>query len=175
MKKNNRSYFNPAILFLLLLCLPFISSSQEDTSYSDEEHSHIHPLFEIGVSSAAVKLIEENEITVGFHTHFSANISHHLPFTAGLGYEYIVDEHQHHSFGLLIGWNPVHELLFSVSPGITTNKGIFKFTTHLEVSYAFEWGKIHLGPAVEYAYSPGDTHISLGIHMGIPINKRYRY
>ncbi len=159
--------------FCILFSFCFIASwSQQDTSSSEKEHSHVHPFFEIGFSSAAVRLIEEKEITVGFHTHILANISHHLPFSAGMGYEYILDEHPHHSIGVLIGWNPVHELFFSVSPGVTTNKGNFQFTTHLEVNYAFELGKIHLGPSVEYAYSKGDTHISIGIHFGIPVNKR---
>ncbi len=150
----------------------FLSAySQPDTSHIEKEHKHSHPLFEIGISSAAVRLIEEKEITIGFHTHFSTNISHRLPFTAGIGYEYILDEHQHHSIGVLIGWNPIHELNIFVSPGVTSNKGNFQFTSHVEASYAFEFGKIHIGPSVEYAYSRGDTHISAGIHLGIPINK----
>lgn len=167
MKNNSWGIIGSAFLSILFLS----AQAQQDTSLAEKEHKHIHPLFEIGISSAAVRLIEEKEITIGFHTHFSTNITHHLPFTAGVGYEYILDEHQHHSIGVLIGWNPIHELNISVSPGVTSNKGIFQFTTHVEANYAFELGKIHIGPSVEYAYSRGDTHISVGIHLGIPVNK----
>lgn len=168
MKKKLLRIIGSAFFSILFLA----AEAQQDTSLAEKEHEHVHPFFEIGISSAAVRLIEEKEMTIGFHTHLSANISHHLPFIAGMGYEYILDEHQHHSIGVLLGWNPIHELFFSVSPGITSNKGIFQFTTHLEASYVFELGKIHIGPSVEYAYSRGDTHISIGIHLGIPVNKR---
>ncbi len=164
------SCIKPTLIFLFFSLSFLHSDAQKSDTLHETDHEHVHPLFELGVSSAAVKLIEENEMTVGFHIHASTNISHDLPFTAGLGYEYIVDEHQHHSFGLLIGWNPIHELCFSVSPGVTSSKGVFQFAAHIEVNYAFELGKIHLGPALEYAYSLGDTHISLGLHVGIPIN-----
>lgn len=160
--------------FFILIGYTLLSSLLSTTLFAQQEadHSHIHPQFEIGISSAAVKLIEENEITIGFHTHITTYINHNHSLLAGVGYEYILDEHQHHSLGILLGWSPVHELLFSISPGITTNKGDIKYTTHLEASYAFEIGKIHLGPSAEYAYTPGDTHVSIGIHLGIPINSR---
>src|SRR3972149_3834465 len=111
-----------------------IASSQTDSIKPNEEHEHIHPLFEIGFSTAAVYLVAEKETTVGFHAHFTTNISHRLPFIAGIAYEYIVDEHQHHSLGLVFGWNPFHEFVFSVSPGLTTNSGNFVFAAHAEIS-----------------------------------------
>ena len=44
---------------------------------------------------------------------------------------------------------------------------VLLFALHLEASYEWEIGDVHLGPVVEYAYDEEDAHISLGLHIGI--------
>ena len=62
-----------------------------------------------------------------------------------------------------------------MSPGITFEKHIEadgkveiekNLGAHLESAYEWEFGNIHLGPVLEFAYDQKDIHISLGLHVG---------
>lgn len=44
---------------------------------------------------------------------------------------------------------------------------MLNFALHLEASYEFEIGDLHIGPVIEYAYDTEDQHLSLGLHVGI--------
>ena len=58
----------------------------------------------------------------------------------------------------------------NVSPGLTFEErepDMLNFALHLEASYEFEIGDLHIGPVIEYAYDTEDQHLSLGLHVGI--------
>lgn len=53
--------------------------------------NHHKALFEIGLSTGSVYLVEENICSTGFHTHITKQVSKTIPFSIGLGYESIID------------------------------------------------------------------------------------
>ena len=163
-------YLKAGTIFSLLFFTSYFSSAQ--TIVKDHDHNkHENALFEIGISSGLVRIIEGKHTTAGFHTHITKRVSKKLPILVGIGYEYIIDEHQHHALGFVLGYSVIEDLTISISPGVTINEG--KFTSHFEINYGFDIGKnIHLGPLLEYAYAKDDNHITVGLHLGILVHKR---
>ncbi len=140
-----------------------------------EHDDHENAWFEIGVSTGPVYLLEEREFTTGFHTHISKRLKQ-IPLSIGLGYEYVIDEHQHHSFGAVFGYTLVRDFTVSVSPGLRTSNGSLQFTSHFEATYGWDLNdRLHLGPLIEYAYGKNDNHITVGAHLGILVNRRHKH
>ena len=161
----------PALFFIFALNL----ANGQSPSEPDRNSNHRNSLFELGISTGAVRVIEGRHTTAGLHAHITRRINPILPFIIGLGYEFIIDEHSHHAFAVVLGYLPIEDLLVSISPGIINNAGVIKFTSHVEITYGFDIAKnLHLGPLVEYAYSKQDNHITVGLHLGILINKKYK-
>ncbi len=150
-----------AMLFSLCIC-----AQTTETSH-DEAENHEHSKNDIGLVNAAVYFLKEKEFAYGLHVHYVRAIPK-SKFGLGLAYERIFGHHKHNTFGLVVAYNPVHELSLSISPGLTfeDDNPEAAFAMHLEATYGFEIRKIHLGPMVEFAYDPEDYHISMGLHLG---------
>ncbi len=148
----------------LTTTLSTTAQSSDSLSYKNNHRFHKH---EIGVAASPPYFIKEKIISAGFHAHCVYNIPK-TKFGIGLSYERILLKPKHNTFGLVTSVRPTEKFNFSLSPGITfedKNSTPF-FSLHAEVSYEFEIGHVHIGPAFEFAYDPNDYHISLGIHIG---------
>ena len=148
------------VLFVLTQTL---SAQDSDNSIHSDNHKN-----EIGIANSPVFVLKEKEFAYGLHTHYVRNLNG-TNFGIGVGYERIFDEHKHNSVGVIFSYAPIEQLHISLSPGFAfkdydaseLNLGI-----HLETSYEFEIGFFHVGPVAEFAYSPEDYHLSLGLHIG---------
>lgn len=132
-----------------------------------QHHDHYHN--EFGIANSLVYLGTSNEFSYGLHFHYVHNI-HETKFGFGLGYERIFDEHGHNTIGVIGSFRPVEHWGIHVSPGIAfedTESDHMGFALHLETTYEFEVGPLHLGPLLEYAWDTEDYHISVGLHLGI--------
>ncbi len=138
-------------------------------TYSQEEnHSHDHHKYELGVANSFVYFVKEKEVAYGLHVHLVRNIEH-SKFGYGFAYERIFDEHKHNTIGFVGSYNPFEGLHISLSPGVTledSEPSDLKFAFHAETSYGFSFGDFHIGPMFEFAIDPEDYHLSLGLHIG---------
>lgn len=133
-----------------------------------EHHGHDHGKNELGVSATPLLFLKEKEPSFGLHLHYLRQIKE-SPFSIGLGYERIFDDHGHNTFGILAAYRPIDPLVLEFSPGLTIEDafpGHLHFGFHIEVAYEFEVGGLHIGPTVGFAHDPEDHHIGLGVHIG---------
>ena len=156
-----------ALLYLsiFLLSFPVIVLAQDHT-HGDENHSHFGN--EVAMSNNLVFLAKDKELSYGVHMHYIRNIWE-TKFGAGLGYERIFDEHGHNTISIAASYRPFHELVLMISPGITFEDNWDKqidFSIHIEAGYEFEITHFHIGPVLGFAVTPGDYHLSLGLHLG---------
>lgn len=146
----------------------------EDHNHPDHVHDdhspHVHHRNELGIAIAPVHFIKEGETSLGLHLHYIHNIRN-SKFGVGLGYERIFDDHEHHTFGVVGSYRPIERLVFNLAPGLTyegaEEDAPLNFALHVETTYEFEIGDIHLGPVLEFAYDKEDYHIALGLHIGL--------
>jgi len=158
-------------LLLLLTFLTTIMSSkihgQTSKDNLENTETHAHSKNEIGIAISPAYFINEQVWTLSMHLHYTRIIPN-TKFGIGASFERIVFDPKHNTFGLILAYYPVENLNFTLSPGLTFEgddpTGLFAL--HMEVSYAFEVGDFHIGPAFEFASDPNDYHLSLGIHVG---------
>lgn len=125
------------------------------------------------MANSAVFFPGEAAWSYGLHLHFMRTIGHSR-FRLGAGYERIFDVHKHNTVGVVAGYTLVHGWSAMVSPGLTfeeAHPGEFLPTVHLETTYEFDVGRSHIGPMVEWAWDPEDTHMSIGVHVGVGLGK----
>lgn len=154
------------IVFLsFVFCLSNLTSQKVDSAHHCE---HKHHQNEIGMANAPVYLINEKEWAYGMHFHYVRHISG-SKFGFGLGAERIFDDHSHTTIGIVGNYRPIENLSLNVSPGLTMEQNSLSnlnYAIHFEGAYEFELGNFHLGPNLEYAYEPEDSHLSFGLHIG---------
>ena len=160
-------------LRFIILLLTAISQNgvfaqhQEHDGHEHSLHQHEHPQNEIGVGNYLSYLAGENEFAYSLHIHYLRAFKE-LRFGAGIGYEQIFDEHRHRSLAFIGTFRPSTHLVLSLAPGMLfgteENPGI-RFALHTEVVYEFEIGDFHIGPALEFATTFSEYHISLGVHF----------
>ena len=130
-------------------------------------HHYEHPQNEIGVGNYLSYLAGENEFAYSLHIHYLRAFKESR-FGAGIGYEQIFDEHRHRSLAFIGTFRPVTHLVLSLAPGMLfgteENPGI-RFALHTELVYEFEIGDFHIGPALEFATTFSEYHISFGVHF----------
>ncbi len=146
---------------ILLVCS--ISYAQEAHDHEGEHKNHI------GLAVGPVYVINEKEFAPGLHLHYARLYEigqSESAFGIGLGLEAIFDDHRHYATSVNFSYLPIHNLTFTVAPGVQFGPEHAEFTSHFEVSYEFILGKIHLGPVLEYAYAKEDAHAMLGAHIG---------
>jgi len=167
------------IIIFLLFTQTLIAQHQDHDDHSEIEHHDEHASHhsdhsnEIGIALSPVYFINEKETAFGLHVHYVYNIGE-SPFGIGAGYERIFDEHGHNTLGIVFNYRLLEALSFNFAPGVTFESGgdmseeqETNFAFHIESTYEFELGDIHIGPALEFAYDPEDIHISLGLHIGL--------
>lgn len=140
----------------------------QDHEHDEHAHQgHIHPKNEIGIANNLTYLGNEGELAYGLHLHYMRNIGE-SPFGYGLGYEQIFDDHLHRNLSIIGSYTPGKHLFLTLSPGITfigREKPEKTFALHLEATYEYEIGNIHIGPVAGYSISGHGYHISLGLHL----------
>jgi hypothetical protein len=144
-------------------------SGHDHESEQESKSEHEHHRHEIGVANSPVYFINEKKVNFGLHMHYLYSLAG-TKFGVGVGFEQIFDEHEHRTLGVVFSYRPVDKLTLIASPGVTTEqdeRDNYRFALHLESTYEFEIGDLHLGPVFEVAYDPEDIHISLGIHIGV--------
>jgi hypothetical protein len=160
------------ILFIVLSSLSFFYLSAQEEDHHDHETNHEHEhhhSHEIGFSVAPVYFIEEGNLSLSTHLHYTYYIPE-TKFGIGLGYEHVFDEHKHNFVGAELSYRIIHPLSISLSPGVLyegEHPDEKQFALHIETAYEFEVGAIHIGPAFEVAWHPEDIHVSLGVHFGL--------
>ena len=154
--------------FLLFIFLGSVRlQAQDDLTHADHDHHHEHRN-ELGIANAPVYFVKEEIVSYGLHVHLVRNLLHSR-FGYGIGYERIFDEHGHNTYSALVSYR-IDRVMLIVAPGATIEDeepGEAAFAVHVEATYEFELGDLHLGPVVEFAYDPEDIHLSLGLHVGI--------
>ncbi|MDZ7740574.1 MAG: hypothetical protein U5Q03_02150 [Bacteroidota bacterium] len=158
------------ILFLLacILCMNLLPAQEHHHQDHEDHKMHRHQPNEFGLAAFPVYFMNKKEVAFGLHFHYLRLVGD-SPFGWGLGYERIFDEHGHNTFGIVGSYRPIKHLSFNLSPGITfedEDASEIKFAFHIESMYDFEIGNVHIGPLIELAFDPEDTHISLGLHVG---------
>jgi hypothetical protein len=165
------------IIVFLLLAFYYASSANtpkdltfsEDHKHAHSDHHH-HSDWELGVAFGAVYLFEEKEIAPGLHLHLLKRSAHFKRFSFGVGLESVFDEHTHFNAALVGKFDLFKNFSAIVSPGILFLKHHdtwnTSFSSHFELLYEFQLGKVHLGPVLEYSYSKSDNHLMLGLHVG---------
>lgn len=119
-----------------------------------------------------VYVVHEDSARYGLHLHYVRQTFEKLGL--GLGYERVFDPHSHQTIGFVIQYKPIHHLTFNLGPGVLIEENSWStasFSAHLESSWDFELGHIHLGPLFEVAYGPDDLHLSLGLHTVFLFNR----
>ena len=155
------------LIFLLLFIglLSFANCLPDETN----DHNHGHRRHHIGAGINAVSFGSENNLATGVHIHYSWQLSRHSPFSLGIGYEAILDEHTHNTATVLLGYEIGH-INISAGPGFTFAKedgdSHRSLSGHLELMYEFTVGNFHLGPMAGFGFDGEESHISAGIHMG---------
>lgn len=155
--------FSKFSLILLLAISPVRLVAQEQDSHAHHHHT------ELGIANSMVLVGHEQEWAYGLHLHLIRSIGHSR-FGAGLGYERIFDEHGHNTIGIVGSYSPINHLHLNLSPGLAFEDGEFseaKPALHIESSYGFPVGKIHIGPLWEFAFDSKHYHMSIGLHIGL--------
>lgn len=142
-----------------------------DSPQEDEDHHHHHSNWEAGVAVGGVYLINESGFAPGLHMHLLRRLPKWERVSLGLGLESVFDEHTHFNTAIVAKYDLWKGLSVVLSPGLLFLKHETEwdadFSTHFEMLYEFQVGKIHLGPVIEYSYSKHDKHLMLGLHLGI--------
>ncbi|NQV52074.1 MAG: hypothetical protein HQ500_02775 [Flavobacteriales bacterium] len=155
-------------LLIGLILLPFIACAQVDEHEHEihDEHEHNHH-YHVGIAMGPVYVIGENEFAPGLHLHMVRLIDLSKgELGLGVGLEGIFDEHRHYAASFNISYLPIHNLTFTVAPGVQYGENNYAFTTHFECSYEFIFDRIHIGPVIEYAWATTDAHFMAGVHIG---------
>lgn len=154
-----------ASLFVAILALsptlvaPAIAIA--DTHAHEREHNHG---FEIGFGPGLAYLSSEKEFVAGLHVHALAVLGG--PWSLGLGYEKLFDDHTHNTFNVVGQYRLAERWSASFAPGITFEGDEILPSAHLETAYEFMLGPVHAGPSLEVAVDPDEVHITLGLHIG---------
>jgi len=152
-------------LALMLSLMSLIAQKSKDIG---EQDHHEHHKNEIGTAISPVYIVNEKELSYGLHIHYIHKISE-TKFGLGIGYERVFDEHKHNTIGIVGTYRLIEELSLNLSPGITfedSDASNLNFALHIESTYEFEISNFHIGPLLEFAYTPEHYHISLGLHIG---------
>ncbi len=141
---------------LRYVCASFLLSVAAGFSYP--QHGK-----EVGIGSGLSFLEEEKSWVPAVHVHFVRQL--HRKFYTGVSFENIYDEHNHGVLSLVFSYR-ISNLSLSYMPGFYLYGGS-GLNHHLEVSYIFEYRRLHVGPFVSASYGK-ENHYSAGLHIGFP-------
>jgi hypothetical protein len=167
-KKAIQFIFASGIFILLLSEMMGMGFPTNDNH--NEEHHHLN---EIGISTGIVWMKPENETAPGLHLHFMRRLGDEgiqKYFGAGFGLEIIFSDHQHYNIMATVGLFPMKNWIITFSPGLLfvreEGETHRHFSFHVETMYEIELGSFEGGPAFGFSVAGGDTHITLGVHIG---------
>ena len=155
---------------LLAMCLAggFVSAQ-------DKGHTHDHARSEIGFGFGAVYVAGDGVWGKGAHLHYTRSIKPDSRFSFGCGVERIwAADEAHFSINAGVKYELFERFDLGVMPGVTffnhTDDGHkssgSRFSLHCEAAYnLFHWGNFHFAPVLDYAWSPGDSHLMPGVHI----------
>ena len=154
------------LLSVLILSNGLMAQNPEH-DHTHDHNSNAHPKNEVGVGNYLSYLSGEQEIEYGLHLHYLRSFEESR-FGMGIGYEQIFDEHKHRTLGIVGTYRPMAPLTLSLTPGILfaseESQGV-RFVLHAEAVYEFDINNFHIGPALEFATSFEEYHLSIGLHM----------
>ena len=130
-----------------------------------EHNSHGNHDLEVAASVGASYILEENEVALATHFH---GLFLDEPWGIGVGYGRLFGHHIHNAVSLAVQYNITHAWAVVMSPGISFEDNFVEVgpAFHLETTYAFFIGPLHLGPVVEGAVDGHCSHFTLGLHTG---------
>ncbi|PKP39364.1 MAG: hypothetical protein CVT98_02060, partial [Bacteroidetes bacterium HGW-Bacteroidetes-15] len=147
-----RNFFGIALLLfsqMYLFANGLVVSPQEDHHHHDHHHNSS---WELGVAAGGVYLVNEQEYAMGLHLHLLKRIPKLERLSLGLGFETVFDEHTHFNTAIVAKYDVWKGLSFVLSPGLLFLKHESAwetdFSTHFEMLYEFQLGKVHLGPVI---------------------------
>lgn len=154
------------LLVLLSLCLQLPAVETHD-------HEHHHHLNEIGISTGIVYMQPESETAPGLHLHFLRRLGDEgikRFFGLGVGLEVIFSDHRHYNLMGTLAVFPWKKLVITFSPGLLMVKedgeNLHRLSFHCEITYEFELGSFEVGPFFGFSTAGGDTHFTIGFHLG---------
>ncbi len=159
------------IIVVVFFCSIYHISIQAQT------HEHTHLRNEIGFSGGAIYTFEHKTWGVGTHLHYFHTLGEDSRWSIGGGFEQAWADGHHFTIGAGINCQMIDRLNIGVIPGVTFFKhddadghddsGYHaRFSIHFELVYdLWHWEKFHLGPTIDFAWSKGDSHGMLGIHV----------
>jgi hypothetical protein len=163
------NYFKIAIL-LLTLALPETFSQVHRHDGHDHEHEHNHHgRYEIAIGGGAAYIPSDAELFPALHLHLGRSITEKIGL--GVGYEGIFGDHTHHAFLAMITLDPFRWIHLSTGPGIVLpheEHDELKFKWGAELAVPFSIGRnLHIGPMLDYGWTTEESHVFMGIHLGI--------
>jgi hypothetical protein len=154
-------------ILLLLIASPLFCFSQhnhDDENHSHEDHSHNNE-FAIGLG-----VIPEHENALGIHAHYIKGIGLNNKFGAGISFETILDDHEHHSFSLISLYRFDFGITVAYAAGIlrvVEDEPEYQFSQHIELAYEIPFGELHIGPQIDIGIEEEGIHYMFGVHLGI--------
>lgn len=152
-------------------------------SLSAQDHHHSHARNEIGISPGAVYSPTHKNWGFGLHAHYFRTLGPHSRWALGGGVESVFSHDSHWTIGAGARYHILDNLSVALLPGITflnhdqddhhheagettqAHNLNVKFSAHIEVVYdLIHFEHFHIGPAIDFSWSPGDAHFMLGIH-----------
>jgi hypothetical protein len=161
--ERKKAYAGSSLLILLMAGVSAAPASAEE--HIEHHHGYGSGSLEIGLSNSLVYELGEKHFAYGLHVHGIYTFAE-SPFALGLGYELILGEHLHQTVGPMFCYRPTDPFNLCLAPGVTFEEDEIGFAVHLEATYEFTLGALHLGPTLGFAYSLEETHLSLGLHTG---------
>ena len=156
---------------ILLLTLFYINASAQQPCNCPTPMQHYVPQLrnEIGISAGALYSPDHKEWGQTAHIHYFRSISYRSNWSLGGLVEQAWLDGTHLTFAAGVKYKLDH-FDFSLLPGVKFLNHDYSdkktlFSLHFEAVYdLFHWGKLHLGPAVDYAWAKNHTHFMIGIH-----------
>ncbi len=172
MKPLNGIYITFMKTYLPKLFICFLVILTTTYTLRAQEHNHEHARNEIGLSTGAIYAPNDNMWGVGAHIHYFRTLCPNSKWSIGGSFEEVWTEGNHFSIGAGVKYEVLENLEIGLLPGVTFLKHEdsgenYKahFSLHAEVVYnLFHWDHFHLGPAIDYSWLQGDSHIMLGVH-----------
>lgn len=153
------------IILIIGLCFSAYSLAQENTSHNDHQHNN-----EIGFGIGAI-LLHKESVAPGIHLHYLRGVGELKKFGLGAGFESVFDEHSHYTLSIMLQYNIIRGLSIAYGPGLLIlkehNQNEFLFSNHIEATYGFNVGHVHIGPIGAIGFTKDDIHYMLGIHLGL--------
>ncbi len=161
------------IVLLLLVSAPVqaVSSDKLKPGYHAPAHSSLTPQIlrnSLSLTKGGVYLTDDKKIAVGMVLDYGYNfIAWNQELEVSMCFEKVFTTEQHIGIGLALGFPFGRFLDFSIGPAMVKHDKQRELGIHAGVGYSYDFRQYSLGPVLEYATFGKDSHILLGISMGL--------